>query len=55
MGEGWENAPEIVQSIRVDEDEGCVMVRKGELISAVCSEELSYVCLFTYSGKMMVC
>ena len=56
MGEeGWEGAPDIVQSVRVGEGGGCVMVREGELVSAACSEELSYVCLFTYSGKIMVC
>ena len=55
MGEEWEGAPDIVQSVRVGEGGGCVMVREGELVSAACSEELSYVCLFTYSGKTMVC
>lgn len=56
-GEAWDNAPNVMsESIRRSLSTGggsgeCVMVREGELVNAVCSMELNYVCLFTYSGE----
>lgn len=60
-GEAWENAPNVMsESIRRSLSTGgesgeCVMVREGELVNAVCSMELNYVCLFTYSGETCTC
>ena len=60
-GETWDNAPNVVsESIQRSLSRGgeggeCVMVREGELVNAVCSMELNYVCLFTYSGELCTC
>ena len=58
IGEGLEGGLEVVQqllSVTVGGEGECVMVRERELVNSVCSEERNYVCLFTYSGRMMVC
>ena len=59
-GEGGESAPSVVvdsidRSSSVTggggENGECVTVREGRLVMAACSEELPYICLYTYSGN----
>ena len=57
-GDEWDSAPDVVvnsiqQSLSIKGSEGgvCVMVMDGELVNTKCSEERSYICLYTYYGE----
>lgn len=54
-GEEWRSAPRaVVESLQRSLRSGggeCVMVRGGEMVNTQCSEELRYVCVFSYPGE----
>ena len=62
VGEQWKNAPSSVvesvqQSLAVSGSESgeCVTVWGGEMVTAECSEEHRYVCVFNYPGENSYC